>query len=276
MSDKLRRVLIGILACIFVVCAGVFGKSFLEYRKGDQIYEEALEFVVQADKVAEQQTGVRTYSDIDFAGMQAVNEDVIGWIQILDTPVDYPVLDADDNKYYLNRTYDGQWSSYGSIFIEPRNNPDFFDQHLVVYGHNMVNESMFGSLLDYKDQKYYDSHDSITICLPDRDLKYQIFSAYTAHVDSPTYYMSFEDDAKFLQMIDHMKENSVIQSELTPGAEDQILTLSTCTPEGAKKYRFVVNAVLISDSKKEEAEMQLKLDALKDTEITVQQETEKN
>jgi sortase B len=251
MSDKLRRILMGVLAVVFLVSAGTFGKSMLEYRKGDKIYENALGFVVETDTPTEIEKelppGMRTYKNIDFAGMRAVNEDVIGWIQIYETPVDYPLLDADDNKYYLNRTYDGQWSAYGSIFIEPRNNPDLSERHLVIYGHNMVNESMFGSLLEYKNQAYYDAHDTIRICMPDKDMEYRIFSAYTAHVDSATYYMSFSDDAQFKEMIDHMKANSVIQSDIMPDTDDQILTLSTCTPAGAKKYRFVVNAILVED-----------------------------
>jgi len=265
MSDKIRRVLMIILACVFVVSACVFGKSFLEYRKGDQIYETAKGFLVEADTpVTDEELlpGQRTYKDIDFAGMQAVNEDVIGWIQIYDTPVDYPVLDAEDNKYYLNHTYDRQWSSYGSIFLEHRNNPDWSEKHLVVYGHNMVNNSMFGSLLEYKNQAYLEKHPMITICLPDRDLTYQIFSAYTAHVDSPTYYMTFDWEGQFQQMIDHMTKNSLIQSDAVPGAEDQILTLSTCTPAGAKKYRFVVNAVLVEDSRITEEEQTKYTDAV--------------
>ena len=255
MTDKMRRFIMVILALVFCVSAFHFGKAFLEYRKGDQIYENAMEFVLEAEtpvEIKEENPLKRTFSKIDFAGMRAVNEDVIGWIQILDSPVDYPLLDADDNKYYLSHTYDRQWSSYGSIFLEPRNNPDLSEKHLVVYGHNMVNESMFGSLLEYKKQEYADTHPEITICMTDRDLTYRVFSAYTAHVDSAAYRMSFSDDASFMEMTEQMKANSVIATDIMPTAEDQVLTLSTCTPEGAKKYRFVVNAVLVDDSSKTE------------------------
>ena len=255
MTDKMRRFIMVILALVFCVSTFYFGKAFLEYRKGDQIYENAMEFVLEAEtpvEIKEENPLKRTFSKIDFAGMRAVNEDVIGWIQILDSPVDYPLLDADDNKYYLSHTYDRQWSSYGSIFLEPRNNPDLSEKHLVVYGHNMVNESMFGSLLEYKKQEYADTHPEITICMTDRDLTYRVFSAYTAHVDSAAYRMSFGDDASFMEMTEQMKANSVIATDIMPTAEDQVLTLSTCTPEGAKKYRFIVNAVLVDDSSKAE------------------------
>ena len=255
MSDKLRRILIGILALVFCVSAFHFGKAFLEYRKGDQIYENAMGFVVEAEtpvEVKNENSVKRTYTEIDFTGIRAVNEDVIGWIQILNSSVDYPLLDADDNKYYLNHAYDRQWSSYGSIFLEPRNNSDLCDRHLVIYGHNMLNESMFASLLKYKKQEYADTHPEITICMTDKDLTYRVFSAYTAHVDSAAYRMTFGDDASFMDMAEQMKANSVIATDIMPTAEDQVLTLSTCTPEGAKKYRFIVNAVLVEDSSKAE------------------------
>lgn len=249
MSDKLRRALMFVLVCVFLVSAVFFVKYFMEYRKGDKIYETAKEFVVEAGDAttAEEEKEERV---IDFASLQAVNEDVFGWITIPETGVDYPLLDGEDNKYYLNRTYDGQWSSYGSIFLEFRNT-GMDDRHVVLYGHNMMNKSMFGALMDYKEQDFVDVHDTVEIILPDRTLIYHVFSAYTAHVDSPTYYMSFADDAVFQQMIDHMKANSVIASDITPTTEDQILTLSTCTPAGAKKYRFVVNAVLAEEIPKE-------------------------
>ncbi|WP_458407240.1 class B sortase [Anaerotignum sp.] len=262
MSDKLRRALMAVLAIVFCVSAAAFGKALMEYHKGNEIYESAMEYVEETDITAasetkeekteekeQQDTPVsnikRSYANIDFAGMQAINADVIGWIQIMGTQVDYPLLDADDNKYYLNHTYDHRRSSYGSIFIEPRNKPDLSEDHLVIYGHNMVNKSMFGSLLNFKQQSYANNHNIITICMPGKDLTYRVFSAYTAHVDSATYRMSFSGDASFQEMISYMKENSVIYSDITPKVGDQILTLSTCTPAGARDYRFVVNAVLI-------------------------------
>ena len=257
------------LILIFCISAVFFGKSLWEYHKGNEIYESALEFVVETENAveivtededieteekAEEEKKVyvapvptikRTHKNIDFASLKAVNEDVFGWIQIYGTQVDYPLLDADDNQYYLKRTYDHRRSAYGSIFLEPSNSAKMNDKHIIIYGHNMVNRAMFGSLISYKSQSYADGHNTITICMPGQDLTYRIFSAYTANVDSPTYRLNFKDENSFDKMIQHMKENSVIYSDITPKEGDQILTLSTCTPAGHKNYRFVVNAVLV-------------------------------
>lgn len=268
MTDKIRRRLIVFLVLVFCIAAVVFGKSLWEYHEGEEIYESALEFVVETEPATETETEAeneeeevkeekkvsdapvstvkRTHSNIDFASLQAVNEDVFGWIQIFGTQVDYPLLDADDTQYYLKRTYDHRRSAYGSIFLEPRNSALMNEKHIVIYGHNMVNRAMFGSLVSYKNQGYANEHNTITICMPGRDLTYRVFSAYTASVDSPTYRLKFGNDGSFEEMIAHMKENSMIQSDITPKAGDQILTLSTCTPAGHKNYRFVVNAVLVN------------------------------
>ena len=268
MSDKMRRCLIGVLLLVFCISAVFFGKSLWSYREGDKIYESALGFV-EAEEIGEVtdidtevndsekeekkkssvaaiSTVKRTHSNIDFKGLQAINGDIFGWIQIFGTQVDYPLLDANDTQYYLNHTYDHRRSAYGSIFLEPRNSRKMNDRHVIIYGHNMVNRSMFGSLLNYKKQSYADNHNKITICMPGKDLVYQVFSVYTADIDSPNYRLNFAGDASFEEMISYMKKQSVISSNITPDAEDQILTLSTCTSAGSKSKRFVVNAVLIS------------------------------
>ena len=277
MPEKLRRGLRAFLVVVFIVAAVFLGRSLWEYHQGEEIYESAKEFVTEEEPLEipqepenteevtvkeEKKTIItapvskvkRTYTNIDFSGLRSINEDVIGWIQIFGTQIDYPLLLASDNQYYLNHTYDGRRSSYGSIFLEPANRSDLRDRHVVIYGHNMVNKSMFGSLMAYKQQSYADAHPTITICLPGRDLTYQIFSAYTAHINSAAYQIGFSGDASFQKMIAEMKANSMIQSSIVPDAGEQILTLSTCTPAGAKEYRFVVHAVLVSGNQPEASE----------------------
>ena len=264
MSEKMRRTLIGILMVVFCVAAVFFGKSLWEYHEGNEIYESAMEFVTeeavsQEDKdedtsdeepkkpsVAPVPSVKRTHTNINFKDLQTINEDVFGWIQIFGTQVDYPILDADDTQYYLKHSYNHRRTAYGSIFLEPRNSAKMNEKHIVIYGHNMVNHSMFGSFVNYKKQAYANNNQFITICMPGNDLIYQIFSAYTAAIDSPTYRLRFSEEGSFDEMIKHMKESSLINSDITPKEGDQILTLSTCTPAGSKSHRFVVNAVLVS------------------------------
>ncbi len=297
MSEKMRRTLIGILTVVFCVAAVFFGKSLWEYHEGNKIYESALEFVEEGDLTTEESVEEvteeepkkpyvapipsvkRTHTNINFKDLQAVNEDVFGWIQIFGTQVDYPIVDADDTKYYLKHGYDHRRTAYGSIFLEPRNSSKMNEKHVIIYGHNMINHSMFGSLINYKKQAYANNYNQITICMPGQDLTYQIFSAYTAAIDSPTYRLQFSKEGSFDEMINHMKKNSMISSNITPKEGDQILTLSTCTPAGSKSHRFVVNAVLVGGKpvhavKKETAPVQIEELVVQDeaTELTEMQE----
>lgn len=228
------------LAGIFCISMFHFINGLREYQKGNEIYESAQEFVTEDIPDTAKEDFI---IQIDFARLKELNKDIIGWIRISGTIIDYPLVDSKDNSFYLNHSYDLQWSSYGSIFLDERNTPDFSDHHIILYGHNMKNQSMFGSLLDYKDQEYAYNHPTIKIMLPNEERMYQVFSAYTAHVDSSTYEIP-KDNAVHKQMIDHMIANSMIQTDVIPETGEQILTLSTCTSTDDQKYRFVVNGLL--------------------------------
>lgn len=243
MKQMLRRVLQLILLCIFLFSAWQLAKVFMEYQKGNQIYEEAQ---IIAGIPEESQEDAKC--PVDFAELKKENSEIFGWITIEDTPIQYPLLQGEDNEYYLTHAYNGQSSSFGSIFLDERNNKEMSDRHTILYGHNMKNKAMFGSLSRYRDLEYAKKHKYIQIYLPDRVLTYQIFSAYKAHVLDEVYTLEFQDDAAFQLMLDEMLSAGQMMPEPIPTTEDRILTLSTCTPAGDVNYRFVVNAVLIEES----------------------------
>lgn len=245
MNQTLRRILTAILLVILLFSIWNLAKIFLEYRKGDQIYEQALTFSVSTGDAAAVEE--ETSPMVDFEGLQEINPEIFGWILIEDTKINYPILQGENNQYYLTHAYDHQVSSYGSIFLDESNSPDLSDRHSILYGHNMKNKAMFGDLSKYKEQEFADAHPTITILFPDKTQTYTIFSAYTAHVLDEVYHLEFESDAQFQTMLDEMVSKSLIDSEITPTSQDRILTLSTCTPAGDVNHRFVVNAVLTEE-----------------------------
>ena len=254
MSERKRKFFMFICVVIFVFSAVRLGMYFMEYRKGDSIYEEARRFVVVSEGLTQTETESEEIKrEIDFKSLKDVNNDIVAWIYVEETPIDYPVLVGLDNAYYLNRTYDKQWSSFGSIFLDMDNRANFSDRHVIVYGHNMKNESMFGILDKYQKQDFYDAHPYIYIYTEKGEMIYQVFSVYTTHVDDATYSLSFAVDEQFMYMVNFMKASSLFESDLEIDANDQILTLSTCTSNSSTMYRFVVNAVLIEDNQGEAA-----------------------
>ena len=186
----------------------------------------------------------RMLLDMDLEALRATNPDVLGWICIPDTVISYPLMKAKDNEQYLYHTWEGKYSKYGSIFLECRNSHDFSDFNTLVYGHNMLTQDMFGTLSDYKEQSFYESHPSVYILLDDGVRRYDVFSCYDADVVSNTYRLVFEDDARKQESLDLYTSKSLLQTDLVPRVTDQILTLSTCTGRGTADLRFVVQAIL--------------------------------
>ena len=112
----------------------------------------------------------------DFTKLQDINQDIGAWLLSKDTPIDYPVLQADDNRCYLNHLYTGEINGAGSLFLDYRNTGLFTDRNSVIYGHHMKNESMFHTLEGYKKQDYYDSHPIMILYTPDGDYLVELIS----------------------------------------------------------------------------------------------------
>ena len=186
---------------------------------------------------------VRMLQQTNLAALQEVNPDVLGWILIPDSQIDYPIVQGTDNQFYLQHTWDGKSSSVGSVFLEYCNQPDMTEFHTILYGHNRKDGSMFASLRKYAGEQYWRDHPYIYIVNSEGVFRYEVFSAYRAKVDSYTYGLGFtrqQDKENFIQML---LQNSQIDTGIQPEATDRILTLSSCSGMGYST-RWVVNARL--------------------------------
>lgn len=186
---------------------------------------------------------VQQLQTLDLQALREVNPEVVGWILIPDTKVDYPIVQGEDNEYYLNTTWDGVRSSVGSIFMECRNNPDFSDYHTIIYGHNMNNGSMFFTIRQYYSQTFWEVHPYVYILNDAGVWRYEIFSSYPAPVESSTYGLSFRQEQTKLNFLQMAAENSKIETGITPAVTDRVLTLSTCSGMGYTT-RWVIHARL--------------------------------
>lgn len=152
--------------------------------------------------------------------VMARNTDCVGWIEIPGSPLSYPVVRGQDNEEYLNRTFLGNQNTAGAIFMDYRNNADFSGQHLLIYGHNLKNGSMFGSLYQYKDAAYMSSHPTVTLQDGQILRTYRVFAARVVDMYDAGYQMEFADEAEF---------QAFASASGAPGDVSQMLTLSTCT-----------------------------------------------
>lgn len=186
---------------------------------------------------------VQTLEAISLEALRQVNPDVIGWIMIPDTKINYPLLQGEDNDFYLEHTWEGKKNSVGSIFLEHRNTPDFTDFNTIVYGHNMNSGAMFGSLSSYGSHWHWERHPYIYIRTEDGVFRYEVFSSYRAEVTGSAYGLSFHQPETRATFLVNALENSRIDTGVEPALTDRILTLSTCSGAGYST-RWVVHARL--------------------------------
>ena len=162
------------------------------------------------------------------------------WLQLPDTPLDYPVMLGANNQFYLNHLPDGNKNARGSLFLDYRTNED--SVHLIVYGHNSSDGKMFGLLKQYESQDYFLQHKTLTVATSDEVYVCPIFSVRRAAAESGAYRLEFEDNNSLMDYIDQAAAKSLYQIDVELEGTARVLTLSTCT--GWRNQRFIVQAVL--------------------------------
>lgn len=202
----------------------------------DPLGEEKAEAPVYVDPYAD------ALKNMDFAALREVNDDVLGWIFVPDTRISYPLLQGEDNDYYLKHTWRKYRNAVGAIFLEWQCSPDLSDFNTIIYGHRISNRSMFGILLKYKDISYWKKHPRVYITDDNGSHIYDIFAAYEAELDAPAYWLNVNQQSDKQEFIDYCLAQSVIDTGIVPTTNDQIVTLSTCTGNG-HSTRWVVQGV---------------------------------
>jgi len=163
--------------------------------------------------------------------LQALYPDVVGWITLPYTDIDYPFVQAANNSAYLSRDLDGNHSIAGSIFMEHENDRDFFDFNTIIYGHNMKNGSMFGTLKEFNNKSFFNANKNGTIFLSDKTYAVDFFAFLVVPVGDDIIFSIPADRSPILLYIDHVKEKARHYRETGITPEDRIVMLSTCAYE---------------------------------------------
>jgi len=242
----------GILFCgcqLFAISKG-YEESRQIYSNMNEQYVEQPQSQGYAFQMAEQETPsdkeeIMVPFEVDFDNLMLVNSDIIGWIYIPNTVVNYPIVKSKDNVDYLNRAADGSYAVAGAIFVDCNNQSDFSDQNTIIYGHNMKDGSMFHCLSSYGKQDFYAVHDEVWIMVDGCSRKYRIVAAYQTTFDSNAYFTNYPGKT-FSIYAEQCIQQSLI-SPITPfDAGKPIITLSTCMKHGTPK-RFVVILQLVEE-----------------------------
>ena len=247
-SKKIIDKLISLVILIVCICGLIYsGKMLytwiLNNIKSNSVINDVNEIAKVPDVEDDEDPGVRF--GIDFEALTAYNSDVVGWIRIPRTSINYSVVQGRTNNDYLRHSIDGTWNEFGWIFMDYKNDPNFTDRNTIIYGHHIVSGLMFADL-SYIYNNQLGNDVDIQIYRKDyRLLTYKVFSTYIC--DPESYYLStvFANDEKYQEFLDTIKDRSVIDFHQSLTTDDTILTLSTCTTDA--KRRIVVHAKLVSN-----------------------------
>jgi sortase B len=213
-------------------------KNIIENKKQEEIFDEILDIVTENVNKEESE------NSINIEDLYKVNNDLVGWIKIDDTNINYPVMQY-KNEYYLRRNFYKYYSNYGTPFISETTNVDVSD-NIIIYGHNMHNKMMFGELEEYKNESYYKEHSIIEFYTLKDKKEYQIFSVFEMNLSNKNCfkyyeYSNFINENNFKEFVNNCKNNSKYKTNVDINYGDKFITLSTCS-YSSKNARLVIVA----------------------------------
>ena len=244
MWKHIRRILMVLLAAVFLFCGGTVAVVQHQYQLNKKLYREAASsFTTQTDaaaakpsvfkktdpgELAPKEPGEMAPIAVDFEALRKVNPDVIGWLYCPDTVINYPVLHGETNDTYLHHSYDGTYNASGSIFEDSRNGRGFVDPVSIIYGHHMASGAMFATLDRWQAVDYFYEHPVMWLLTPTRDYKVELCSAYNTSAYSDTYSFFTAHDMAFAEYLRMVISSSVIRTGAEADPSYNYILLSTC------------------------------------------------
>ena len=251
-----RKIVVIAAFCVFLAALGLlfYNMIFLSI-KNTQLNGEIQRIAHRTVSEEEEDHAPDVEEGIDWDELQSINPEIVGWIYINDTKIDYPVLwhKGDDmySQYYLNHNYRGDWDSYGTIFLDYRCLSGTDSKNVVMHGHHMNDGSMFGNLMNYAGMSgnldFYEEAPVVEFDTPKANGKYKIISIYKTNTLSSqgeffNYLRAdFQNEKDFMNYVYNVRIRSLINCPVTVNEDDELITLSTCSYEFTN-FRTVVVA----------------------------------
>ena len=242
-----KNKIIAIIATIILICSisYITISKYINYRKQKEQQEVLNNIKINEEEITEE----TTERMLKLKELQKENSDIVGWLEIERTGINYPVLQTNNNDYYLTHTYKKENSKNGSIFLDKDYNFSIPSSNLLIYGHNNKNGKMFEELLNYENEEYYKKHPNIRFTTEKWDSTFEIIAVFKSRVyykDETNvfryyYFINAENEEEYNYYIEQCKKASLYNIGTSAKYGDQLLTLSTCDYSTANG-RFAVVA----------------------------------
>ena len=175
-------------------------------------------------------------NSITLGELMKLNKDVVGWITIFDTHISYPVVQGKDNQEYLNKDVFGEFSFSGSIFLDYRNACDFTDSYSIIYGHHMEYGAMFGDVVEFKNDDYFQEHKTGALFLLDDTYKITLFACVeTQEFNNKIYNPTVQGKDNLDTLLKYIKDEAVQYRDIPLNHDDKIIGISTCAEAGTNE-----------------------------------------
>lgn len=243
-SNLISNLLLLCCLALFLFSAWKIYGYLKEYHKGEVSYENVIHEAVTVPEAEELKEDVMP--EIDWDALYEMNDDLLGFLYIPDTVIQYPIVCGRDDVYYLNHTFTKEKNKCGCIFMDSGNQEDFSSDNTLLHGHNMKTGKMFGSLRKYESKEYWEEHPYIYILTRDKMMKYEIFSSSRTTATSDVYTLEFGSEESFSNYIAKRTSHSYYETGVEVTTQDRLLTLSTCTSD-TEEGRRVVQARLAEE-----------------------------
>ena len=251
-KNSWRVVFVVSLVVLIAALIGL-GAIALQYLSQQQAYDDLEQYASLSD------SGNKTLAElsVDWDSLQAINPDIVAWIYIPDSPVNYPVVQGSDNEEYLHKAFDGStgWlASAGTIFLDSANAADFSDRNSALYGHHMNDGSMFASLSNWQNNDEFNAHRDIYVLTPQGNYRLKTFALVKTTGDDALVQTNFSSDESYLSYIQDKLDRSVTTQEgevLSAADIRQSMLFSTCEYSQADGravlFAAVVETTVLSD-----------------------------
>lgn len=267
---KKKKIILLILLILFI---GIFSYSsyhILYWEKENKKIDSQIEEIQEVIEVIEKEDTEKTeiinppakksdpywdyikinLIDVDFQELRKINNDVVGWIQVNGTNINYPFVQTNNNDYYLKHQLNKKRNSAGWVFLDYRNNITDLDKNTIIYAHGRINNTMFGSLRKVINKNWYNNKNNhiVKLSTDNENTLWQVFSTYRIKTTNDYIQNIFTSDEEYSNFLKLLKDRSVYNYNVELTVEDSILTLSTCYDDDTK---VVLHAKLIKREKKE-------------------------
>ena len=248
----MRKLINIILVAIIIVCLSIIGYKYYNYNKDDKLNSEIQDLqpvINEASDSDNNSSGENDGQDQSKGGnyvnsaneeeLKSINSDYKMWIQIENTNINYPVVQGSDNDYYLKHNFRKESNISGTVFVESANDIDN-DKNIILYGHNMRNGTMFNNITNYKEESFFNEDNKINIIMNNTLYEYEVFSVYVKNVSEVNLAIGFANEDEFINYAYNEADESLYKKDVDFSAEDNLITLVTCSYEFTDARTIVV------------------------------------